>query len=222
MDYQRLMTFTEELLTDRRAAGRSGRRELPFGEHRINLAAPFRRLSLRHAAAEKASEKLGATVTVDDLRQLESARPMATAARRRCAQGRRRRQDRQQHLRGAVGEGPDPADVRLRFSDRGVAAVEAAPRRSRHRRAVRALHWRLRSGQRLQRAERSGRAAAPLRGAAGRPGRRRPGSARHGRGLRARARVRHAAGRRAKASASTGWSCCCRTRRRSATSSCSR
>jgi lysyl-tRNA synthetase class 2 len=50
---------------------------LPFGEHEINLSAPFRRLSLRHAAAEKASEKLGETVTVDDLRQVESARQVA-------------------------------------------------------------------------------------------------------------------------------------------------
>ncbi|MDP2390922.1 MAG: amino acid--tRNA ligase-related protein, partial [Acidobacteriota bacterium] len=55
VDYQRLMTFTEALLTNV-AQQVIGTTELPFGEHLINLSAPFRRLSLRHAAAEKASE----------------------------------------------------------------------------------------------------------------------------------------------------------------------
>jgi len=76
VDYQRLMTFTEELLATV-AQQVIGTTTLPFGEHQIELAAPFRRLSLRHAAAEKASEKLGETVTVDDLRQLDAARQVA-------------------------------------------------------------------------------------------------------------------------------------------------
>ena len=76
VDYQRLMTFTEELLTTV-AQQVIGTAELPFGEHLINLSAPFRRLSLRHAAAEKASEKLGRTVTVAELRQVDSARAIA-------------------------------------------------------------------------------------------------------------------------------------------------
>ncbi len=76
VDYQRLMTFTEELLTTV-AQKVIGTTTLPFGEHHINLSAPFRRLSLRHAAAEKASEKLGTTVTVDDLRQVATARQIA-------------------------------------------------------------------------------------------------------------------------------------------------
>jgi len=76
VDYLRLMTFTEELLTTV-ARQVTGGTELPFGEHRINLSAPFRRLSLRHAAAEKASEKLGRSVTVDELRQVEPARAIA-------------------------------------------------------------------------------------------------------------------------------------------------
>jgi lysyl-tRNA synthetase class 2 len=76
VDYQRLMTFTEELLATV-AQQVIGTTTLPFGEHQIELASPFRRLSLRHAAAEKASEKLGETVTVDDLRQLDSARQVA-------------------------------------------------------------------------------------------------------------------------------------------------
>ena len=76
VDYQRLMTFTEELLSTV-AQQVIGTTTFPFGEHQVNLSAPFRRLSLRHAAAEKASEKLGETITVDDLRQVDSARQVA-------------------------------------------------------------------------------------------------------------------------------------------------
>ncbi len=76
VDYQRLMTFTEELLSTV-AQQVIGTTTFPFGEHQIDLSAPFRRLSLRHAAAEKASEKLGETVTVEDLRQLDAARLVA-------------------------------------------------------------------------------------------------------------------------------------------------
>ncbi len=76
VDYQRLMTFTEELLSTV-AQQVIGTTAFPFGEHQVNLSAPFRRLSLRHAAAEKASEKLGETVTVDDLRHVDSARQVA-------------------------------------------------------------------------------------------------------------------------------------------------
>jgi len=76
VDYQRLMTFTEELLSTV-AQQVIGTTTFPFGEHQVNLSAPFRRLSLRHAAAEKASEKLGEIITVDDLRQVDSARQVA-------------------------------------------------------------------------------------------------------------------------------------------------
>jgi lysyl-tRNA synthetase class 2 len=76
VDYQRLMSFTEELLSTV-AQQVVGTTTLPFGEHQINLSAPFRRLSLRHAAAEKAGEKLGRTVTVDELRQVDAARAIA-------------------------------------------------------------------------------------------------------------------------------------------------
>ncbi len=76
VDYLRLMAFTEELLSTvaRQVIGTTA---FPFGEHQIDLAAPFRRLSLRHAAAEKASERLGEPVTVEDLRQAERARAIA-------------------------------------------------------------------------------------------------------------------------------------------------
>lgn len=76
VDYQRLMTFTEELLATV-AQQVIGTTTLPFGDHVVCLSAPFRRLSLRHAAAEKAGEKLGRTVTVDELRQVDSARAIA-------------------------------------------------------------------------------------------------------------------------------------------------
>ena len=76
VDYQRLMTFTEELLTTV-AQQVIGTTQFPFGEHTINMAGPFRRLSLRAAAAEKASERLGVTVLVEELRSLEVARQIA-------------------------------------------------------------------------------------------------------------------------------------------------
>jgi len=76
VDYQRLMTFTEELLATV-ARQVTGSTELPYGEHTINMAAPFRRLSMRPAAAEAASVRLGASVSVDDLRGLDTARALA-------------------------------------------------------------------------------------------------------------------------------------------------
>ncbi len=76
VDYQRLMTFTEELLTTvaRQVIGGT---QFPFGEHTIDMGGPFRRLSLREAAAERASERLGVTVMVEELRALETARQIA-------------------------------------------------------------------------------------------------------------------------------------------------
>ena len=76
VDYQRLMSFTEELLSTI-AMQVIGTTQFPFGEHTINMSSPFKRLSLRHAAAEGASKKLGVTVTVDELRSLDSAKQIA-------------------------------------------------------------------------------------------------------------------------------------------------
>jgi len=76
VDYQRLMSFTEELLSTI-ATQVIGTTQFPFGEHTINMAAPFKRLSLRHAAAEAASKRLGVTITVEELRSLDSARELA-------------------------------------------------------------------------------------------------------------------------------------------------
>ena len=76
VDYQRLMTFTEELLTTV-ARQIIGGTQFPFGEHTIDMGGPFRRLSLREAAAERASEQLGVNVMVEELRALETARQIA-------------------------------------------------------------------------------------------------------------------------------------------------
>ena len=77
VDYQRLMSFTEELLSTV-AMQVAGTTQLPFGEHSINMSAPFKRVSLRHAAAEEASKRLGVAVTVDQLRSLDTVRQLAT------------------------------------------------------------------------------------------------------------------------------------------------
>ncbi len=78
VDYETLMRFTEELLSGV-AEKVTGSLVCPFGEHEVSFAAPFRRLSLRHAAAEKAAERLGRAVTVDELRTLEGATAVARA-----------------------------------------------------------------------------------------------------------------------------------------------
>jgi lysyl-tRNA synthetase class 2 len=76
VDYQTLMTFTEELLgTVARQV--TGGTECTFGDRRISFAAPFRRLSLRHAAAEAAATELGRPVSPDELR--DQARAAAIA-----------------------------------------------------------------------------------------------------------------------------------------------
>jgi lysyl-tRNA synthetase class 2 len=76
VDYQRLMSFTEELLSTV-AMQVIGTTQFPFGEHTINMAAPFKRVSLRHAAAEEATKRLGVPVTVEELRSLDTARQLA-------------------------------------------------------------------------------------------------------------------------------------------------
>ena len=75
-DYREVMTMIEELIGG--VAERVvGAQDLPFGEHTISLARPFRRLPLRAAAAERAGERLGTPVTEADLRQLEPAKGIA-------------------------------------------------------------------------------------------------------------------------------------------------
>jgi lysyl-tRNA synthetase, class II len=76
VDYQRLMDFTEELLSTV-ARDVTGSDQVVFGEHVIDLSSPFRRLSLRHAAAEEAGRRLGTTIAADELRSLDAASAIA-------------------------------------------------------------------------------------------------------------------------------------------------
>jgi lysyl-tRNA synthetase, class II len=77
-DYRDLMALTEEMFAAV-AVHATGGTEVTYGEHRISFAAPFARLSLRHAAADAASARLGETVTADDLR--DRARALQVARR---------------------------------------------------------------------------------------------------------------------------------------------
>jgi lysyl-tRNA synthetase, class II len=75
-DYRDLMTLTEQMLAETAQAALGGL-ESPFGEHVISFQSPFRRLSLREAAAAAASTKLGETVDVATLRERDSAAALA-------------------------------------------------------------------------------------------------------------------------------------------------
>ena len=78
VDYHHLMAMTEDMLaTICREA--TGSLETTFNGETVSFAAPFRRLSLRHAAAEAASERLGRVVTEADLRDRETAAGVAKA-----------------------------------------------------------------------------------------------------------------------------------------------
>jgi lysyl-tRNA synthetase, class II len=75
-DYNDLMTLTEEML-QQVALTSTGNDVLPFGDHAISLKPPFRRLSLREAACEAASRRLGIAVTESDLRSRERVASLA-------------------------------------------------------------------------------------------------------------------------------------------------
>jgi lysyl-tRNA synthetase class 2 len=78
VDYQHLMAFTEELLS---AVAReaTGALEVPWADGTVSFAPPYRRLSLRPAAAEAASGRLGRAVTEADLREAAKAADVARA-----------------------------------------------------------------------------------------------------------------------------------------------
>jgi lysyl-tRNA synthetase class 2 len=80
VDYEHLMRLTEEMLTEL-AHATLGTVEAPFGEHVLSFAAPYRRLSLRHAAAARATEHLqpAVPITAEDLRHRERAAEVARA-----------------------------------------------------------------------------------------------------------------------------------------------
>jgi len=75
-DYQELMVMTEEMLS---AVAREaiGTDQIRFGDHAISLAPPYRRLSLREGVREAAAGRLGAEVTLEQLRDAETAAAVA-------------------------------------------------------------------------------------------------------------------------------------------------
>jgi lysyl-tRNA synthetase class 2 len=75
-DYQELMVMTEEMLSTC-ARESIGSDEITFGDHKISLAPPYRRVSLREGARVKASERVGTPVTDRDLRQADTAAALA-------------------------------------------------------------------------------------------------------------------------------------------------
>ena len=75
-EYRELMDMTEQMLaTVAREA--TGSDQITFGEHAISLAPPYRRISLREGARERAAAKLGIAVSGADLRDRESAAGLA-------------------------------------------------------------------------------------------------------------------------------------------------
>ena len=75
-DYHELMAMTEALIAQV-ALDAVGSDEVTFDGHTISLQAPFRRLSLRQAAADEASRRLHETVTEADLRDAGTAAAVA-------------------------------------------------------------------------------------------------------------------------------------------------
>src|SRR5687767_7435149 len=75
-DYNDLMTLTEEMFSTV-ARDAIGTDQITFGDHRISLAPPYRRVSLRDGARTAASARLGTEVTEADLRQSEPAAALA-------------------------------------------------------------------------------------------------------------------------------------------------
>ena len=75
-DYNDLMSLTEDMFREvaRKATGHEA---FTFGEHAISLTPEFRRLSLRAAAREAASRRLGSEVTDADLRSRDRAAALA-------------------------------------------------------------------------------------------------------------------------------------------------
>ncbi len=75
-DYQALMTMTEALI-EHTARAAIGTTEVKFGAHAISLKPPYPRLSLREAAAEAASVRLGRAISAADLRDRPTAAAIA-------------------------------------------------------------------------------------------------------------------------------------------------
>ena len=75
-DYTDLMPLTEQLLAEI-AHKAIGTDEIRYGDQMISFKAPFRRLSMREAASEAASRRLGTPVNTGDLRLRDAAAALA-------------------------------------------------------------------------------------------------------------------------------------------------
>jgi lysyl-tRNA synthetase class 2 len=75
-EYRALMQMTEDMIAyvAREAIGTE---TLPFGEHTLTLTPPYRRLSMRDAVRQRASERLGIALTDADLRDRARVEPIA-------------------------------------------------------------------------------------------------------------------------------------------------
>ncbi len=79
-DYRTLMDVTEALIAHTAQAA-IGADRVTFNGHDISLAAPFARLSLREAARDAASQRLGREVAAGDLRDRAKAAALARELR---------------------------------------------------------------------------------------------------------------------------------------------
>ena len=128
VDYQHLMALTEEMLTDGRARGRRrSRGAVRRARAVVRGAVPAAVAAARGGRGGDASGWAARST------EARSCAICATGARRAWPQAlgldvrarARRRPDRDDDLRSALGRAARAADVRLRLSDRSLAAVEA-------------------------------------------------------------------------------------------------
>jgi lysyl-tRNA synthetase class 2 len=75
-DYHQLMAMTEEMFSTV-ARKVTGSDQITYGDRTISFAPPFARLSLREAAADAASNRLGRPISATDLRDPQRARAAA-------------------------------------------------------------------------------------------------------------------------------------------------
>ncbi len=75
-DYEDLMALTEEMIRHV-AQSAIGTDEITYAGQRISVRPPYRRVSLRHATAEEAAQRLNRPVRVEDLRVRDAAHALA-------------------------------------------------------------------------------------------------------------------------------------------------
>ena len=238
-DCRDVMAMTEELVAG--AAAAAGEGPFAYRGRPLSFAPPFRRVRMTEAIAEVAAElsfgideagladpaTLDAWLEVDErAERARRAKPRARGVRDRARAARPdvARPPHRAALRGVGREALGPrrdaalrADLRRRLSGRDLAARQGAPGPAGRGRPLRAVRGRDGDRQRLLRAQRPARAAPalprPARSSASAATSRRTGWTRT-----TCARSATACRRRAAAAwASTGWRCCSRARRRSAT-----